>query len=438
VRGYRDLARFFGSLFFSMAGLSVAISFAFIYGDQVIRWSPGAQVGMFVLTNVAASVGAIAFGKLQSRWGNLRTYRLTLLVWVVAVLAIASTTSIARLLAGVAPGITATNVYLVVGALAGLCLGATQSSGRTIVAVFAPSSKSGEFFGFWGSSASSPRSSGCSRSACCSRRSGSRRRSWCARRSSRPRTRSAWASTKPRHRSGASPRRSLRRPARSLGDRRVRLCSHRAADRPRQPVSHSRSTKMATFQDLKDKIEALSDDDFEVGIAEKSPPTEAQLAELEERIGRPFEPELRAFLLGWGLLIVEVKETAWPRPKGIEALQAWRKQYGFTVLGAGGDLPPELQIEAALTPALLERPRRPADPPLRCEVPDGDHRRGHGRRDPGRRRSRAARARCDRVHARRDRRARRGHRQDARRRSKRARARRPSASSPAGAVPGPR
>jgi hypothetical protein len=112
---------------------------------------------------------------------------------------------------------------------------------------------------------------------------------------------------------------------------------------------------LATFQDLKDKIEALSDDDFEVGIAEKSPPSEAQLVELEARIGRPFEPELRAFLLGWGLLIVEVKETAWPRPKGLEALQAWRKQHGFTVLGAGGDLPPELQIEAALTPELLER-----------------------------------------------------------------------------------
>jgi UMF1 family MFS transporter len=31
-----------------------------------------------------------------------------------------------------------------------LCLGATQSAGRTIVAIFAPESKSGEIFGFWG------------------------------------------------------------------------------------------------------------------------------------------------------------------------------------------------------------------------------------------------------------------------------------------------
>lgn len=112
---------------------------------------------------------------------------------------------------------------------------------------------------------------------------------------------------------------------------------------------------MATFQDLKDRIEALSDDDFEVGIAEKSPPSEAQLRELEERIGRPFEPELRAFFLGWGLLIVEAKESVWPRPKAFEMLQPWRSNYGFTVLGVGGDLPPELELAAALTPALLER-----------------------------------------------------------------------------------
>jgi UMF1 family MFS transporter len=41
-------------------------------------------------------------------------------------------------------------VFLFVGGIAGLCLGATQSASRTIVAVFSPESKSAEFFGFWG------------------------------------------------------------------------------------------------------------------------------------------------------------------------------------------------------------------------------------------------------------------------------------------------
>jgi UMF1 family MFS transporter len=42
------------------------------------------------------------------------------------------------------------SVFLVMGGLAGLCLGATQSASRTLVAVFSPASKAAEFFGFWG------------------------------------------------------------------------------------------------------------------------------------------------------------------------------------------------------------------------------------------------------------------------------------------------
>jgi UMF1 family MFS transporter len=63
---FRDLV-FFGSFFFAMAGLSIVIAFAFIYGDQVIRWNATSQMLMFVITNLAASVGAVGFGFLQNR-----------------------------------------------------------------------------------------------------------------------------------------------------------------------------------------------------------------------------------------------------------------------------------------------------------------------------------------------------------------------------------
>jgi UMF1 family MFS transporter len=148
---FRDLLMFFVVFFFAMAGLSIVISFAFIYGDQVIHWSPRSQILMFVITNLTATVGAVGFGFLQQRWGNLRTFNLTLGIWVVAILGIWGT-----------PGITvwvndtlgtawlAEHVFLCMGCLAGLCLGATQSASRTLVAVFSPASKSAEFFGFWG------------------------------------------------------------------------------------------------------------------------------------------------------------------------------------------------------------------------------------------------------------------------------------------------
>ena len=148
---FRDLLVFFLSFFFAMAGLSIVIAFAFIYGDQVIRWSPTSQMLMFVITNLTASAGAVGFGFLQQRWGNLRTFNLTLAIWVAAILGIWGTPALTgRLNAALGTAWRAESVFLVMGAAAGLCLGATQSASRTIVAVFSPESKSAEFFGFWG------------------------------------------------------------------------------------------------------------------------------------------------------------------------------------------------------------------------------------------------------------------------------------------------
>jgi MFS transporter, UMF1 family len=149
--GFRDLLVFFVSFFFAMAGLSIVIAFAFIYGDQVIRWSPASQMLMFVITNLTASVGAVGFGFLQKRWGNLRTFNLTLGIWVAAIVGIWGTPGLtAWLNAVLGTAWSAESVFLFMGAIAGLCLGATQSASRTIVAVFSPESKSAEFFGFWG------------------------------------------------------------------------------------------------------------------------------------------------------------------------------------------------------------------------------------------------------------------------------------------------
>lgn len=151
LRGFRDLSIFFVAFFFSMAGLSIVISFSFIYGDQVIRWSAKSQMLMFVITNLTATIGAVGFGFLQERWGNLRTFNLTLGFWVLAIAGIYATPTIAaRLNALLGTHWSAEQVFLGMGSLAGLCIGATQSASRTLVAVFSPDRKSAEFFGFWG------------------------------------------------------------------------------------------------------------------------------------------------------------------------------------------------------------------------------------------------------------------------------------------------
>lgn len=151
VRKHRDLWRLLFSIFFSMSGIYVVITFSFIYGSQVIGWDESVRVIMFVIVQITAALGAFAFGLLQNRIGAHRTYHITLGLWIAAVLAIFATPAIAATFRSVL-GVEwqAQYIFLVVGSLAGLSLGSCQSATRTLVGLFSPLNRSAEFFGFWG------------------------------------------------------------------------------------------------------------------------------------------------------------------------------------------------------------------------------------------------------------------------------------------------
>ena len=151
MRHFQDLSILMVSVFFTMAGISIIISFAFIYGAQVIGWDEPVRVMMFVTVQVTATIGAIAFGFIQSSVGAKRTYMMTLLLWMLAILAIWQTpglTALAHRVLGV--DWQAQYVFLFAGVLSGLSLGSAQSAGRALVGILSPRSKASEMFGFWG------------------------------------------------------------------------------------------------------------------------------------------------------------------------------------------------------------------------------------------------------------------------------------------------
>ena len=154
MRQFQDLRRLLISIFFSMAGIAIIVSFAFIYGAQVIKWDDSVRTLMFVIVQFNAAVGAIGFGILQSRIGSRFTYMLSQGLWVVAILAIWLTPEIAAL-AREQLGVNwqAQYVFLFAGCLAGLSLGSAQSAGRALVGLLTPAGKSAEFFGLWGTAA---------------------------------------------------------------------------------------------------------------------------------------------------------------------------------------------------------------------------------------------------------------------------------------------
>lgn len=148
---FRDLALFLGSVFFAMCGIYVVVTFAFIYGAQVIGWDEHIRVLMFVIVQISAALGALAFGFIQDRIGAKLTYSITLVMWVAASVGIYATPQVTGFLNQYL-GLTweAQHLFLVVGCLAGLSLGPTQSASRALVGLMTPRDRAAEFFGFWG------------------------------------------------------------------------------------------------------------------------------------------------------------------------------------------------------------------------------------------------------------------------------------------------
>jgi MFS transporter, UMF1 family len=150
VRAYRDLAAMLGSTFFTMNGTYIIIAYTFIYGAQVVKWEEGTRTAMFILVQITAAIGALGFGWIQDRLGALRTYRITLWMWIAAVTLIFLTPTISTSLREIGFDWEAQHIFLVVGCAAGLSLGSCQSATRTLVGLFSPLSRAAEFFGFWG------------------------------------------------------------------------------------------------------------------------------------------------------------------------------------------------------------------------------------------------------------------------------------------------
>ena len=148
---FRDLSIFLISVFFEMAAIYIVITFAFIYGDQVVQWDEDVRIMMFVVVQITAAAGAFFFGFIQDKIGALFTNILILILWFFAVLAIYGVMDITEWINSFFDAeMEEQHIFLYVGVLAGSCLGSSQSASRTLVGLFTPHEKAAEFYGFWG------------------------------------------------------------------------------------------------------------------------------------------------------------------------------------------------------------------------------------------------------------------------------------------------
>ena len=133
---HRDLAHFLLCLVCYQAGVQAVVALAAIYAQQVMKFDTGQTIVLILVVNVAAALGALAFGYVQDRLGHKRTIALTLGGWIAMVV-----------LASLGESLW---TFWVAAHIAGLCLGSSQSAGRALVGYLSPPARQGEFFGLWG------------------------------------------------------------------------------------------------------------------------------------------------------------------------------------------------------------------------------------------------------------------------------------------------
>lgn len=134
--GLTDLRRFLWCIVCYQAGVHTVIVVAAIFTQQALGFDTADSIKLILVVNVSAAVGALAFGWIEDRLGHRATLAMTLLGWILAISLL---------------WLSQSNTMVWVAAnVAGICLGASQSSGRALVGYLCPPKREAEVFGLWG------------------------------------------------------------------------------------------------------------------------------------------------------------------------------------------------------------------------------------------------------------------------------------------------
>jgi UMF1 family MFS transporter len=132
---YKNIARFLLSYFIYIDGVNTIIIFSSIFARETLKLEIGEIVVFFALVQTAAIMGSLIFGVTSDRIGHKRALELTLLLWILIVL--------------ISYFVVDKRLFFGIGFLAGIALGSSQSTSRSLMSTLTPQEKKTEFFGFF-------------------------------------------------------------------------------------------------------------------------------------------------------------------------------------------------------------------------------------------------------------------------------------------------
>ncbi len=132
---YKALSRFLLAFFLYIDGVNTVIFFSALYARGTLGFTPVEVILFFIVAQSTAIIGSIVFGILTDHWGPKKSINITLLIWIAVIVS--------------AFFIQTKAEFYVVGLFAGMAIGSSQSSSRSLMALLTPSEHAAEFFGFY-------------------------------------------------------------------------------------------------------------------------------------------------------------------------------------------------------------------------------------------------------------------------------------------------
>lgn len=135
VKGFKEFIKYIIAFLIFNDGIMMALDFAAIIGAVLFGMNQTQLIIFMIIIQVTSAIGAYVFGILGSRTGYKRSLLISLALMLVAIIWMI----FEQTLFG----------FFLIGSLAGFALTGVQSVSRTMTGMFAPASRSTEFFGFF-------------------------------------------------------------------------------------------------------------------------------------------------------------------------------------------------------------------------------------------------------------------------------------------------
>jgi UMF1 family MFS transporter len=135
LKYYKNLAIFLLAYFFYIEGVNTVIFFSGNYASTTLGFNEMELLIFFIVVQTTAIAGSVLLGIIADKVGQKKTIVYSLYIWLVTVI--------------LAYFIHDKTGFYIVGLLAGIAMGSSQSTSRSLMSKLTPPEKKTEFFGFY-------------------------------------------------------------------------------------------------------------------------------------------------------------------------------------------------------------------------------------------------------------------------------------------------